>query len=272
MNEYNCIDKWRLNELNEIVDSVDEDIYNEILENKIQYAIDYINIILRVMGSSIICMREIICLSSCGYPDGCMALARLLCEHAVILYFLDSSKNAPDFSQIIENYYNDSEVKRTKTLLFTAEKAKNEDKINELKDKLENFTSAIPTYNRKNKSDYWWTNINSFADMFNEVIKRNQEIDGKNDFLLSLYIDYKLACLQTHSSCLGNAWRIGKPNDITTIDTSPTAEVYNIPLLMALKSFFIVLLVAYENLSLDFNKYKHKLNELLAFYKDQNIS
>ncbi len=204
MNEFDCIKKWRLNELNEIIDFVDEEIYNKMHENKVPYAIDYKNIILRVMSSSIICMREIIYLSSCGYSEGCMALVRLLCKHAVILYFLDTAKNSSVFSRIIENYYNDSEIKRNKTILFTAEKAGNGDKINVLKDKLKNFTSAIPTYNNKNKGVYWWTNINSFADMFNVIINRNQSIDGRSDVLSSLYIDYKLACLQTHSSCLGN--------------------------------------------------------------------
>lgn len=263
-NSVECIDKWKLAELNELVSQIEDDMVEKT--NDIKLGKNYSNIILRIMSSSIVRMREILCLCSCGYPDGAMSLARLLCEHAVILYFLETSES-DDLTGIVANYHNNYEIQRLKTLKFVSEQIEhNQQRTQALQKELDVFTSNIADYKRRNKRDYWWANMSTFASMFDEVIKRSDKIDGPNLILPTLYVDYKLSCLKTHSSVLGNVWGIGKSKDITVIDTSATIQGHNLPLRMAVKAFAIITYISFTNLSLDYEKYKGALNDLLFFY------
>jgi len=57
-----CTEQWRLQELEEILDSVEDNIATAIQEKQIKTGNDYCNIVLRSAGKAIVSMREILCL------------------------------------------------------------------------------------------------------------------------------------------------------------------------------------------------------------------
>ena len=87
-----CSLQWRLDELEKIIDSMENEIEATITQQQIQTDHDYTNIILRTAGKSIVSMREIIHLSAFGYPDGALSLARNIYEHVIILAFFENHK------------------------------------------------------------------------------------------------------------------------------------------------------------------------------------
>ena len=92
-----CSLQWRLDELDKIIDSMENEIEAAITQQQIQTGHDYTNIILRTAGKSIVSMREIIHLSAFGYPDGALSLARNIYEHVIILAFFENHKSDNDF-------------------------------------------------------------------------------------------------------------------------------------------------------------------------------
>ena len=55
-----CVEQWRLCELTNILDSIEDDIASAISDKQIKTGNDYCNIVLRAMGKAIVSMREII--------------------------------------------------------------------------------------------------------------------------------------------------------------------------------------------------------------------
>lgn len=92
-----CSLQWRLDELDKIIDSMENEIEAAITQQQIQTGHDYTNIILRTAGKSIVSMKEIIHLSAFGYPDGALSLARNIYEHVIILAFFENHKSDNDF-------------------------------------------------------------------------------------------------------------------------------------------------------------------------------
>ena len=79
--------QWRLEELEKIIDSMEDEIEEAITHQNLQTDHNYTNIVLRTAGKSIVGMREIIRLSAFGYPDGALSLARNIYEHYSISFF-----------------------------------------------------------------------------------------------------------------------------------------------------------------------------------------
>lgn len=100
-----CSLQWRLDELEAIIDSMENEIEAAITQQQIQTGHDYTNIILRTAGKSIVSMREIIRLSAFGYPDGALSLARNIYEHVIILAFFENHKYDKNFSDYVDDYY-----------------------------------------------------------------------------------------------------------------------------------------------------------------------
>ena len=112
----NCSLDWKLNVLDKIIDSMEDEIELAITQKQILTDRNYANIILRIAGKSVVNMREIICLSTYGYPDGALSIARNLYEQVIILAFFENHKNDKDFNNYIEDYYTDYDIQRNKAL------------------------------------------------------------------------------------------------------------------------------------------------------------
>ena len=90
-----CTKLWKLDDLALIVDSVESYIVDAVRAQHIKTGNDYLNILLYTFGKSITTMREIICLSTFGFPDGALSLARNIILFYLIISFKSRNQKAP---------------------------------------------------------------------------------------------------------------------------------------------------------------------------------
>ena len=110
-----CTEQWRLYDLDAVIDEMETKIADTVTKNKTKVARDYTNIVLRTAGRSILGMREILCLSASGYPDGALALARNLYENVMILAFFENNQQNAEFESFVDDYHKDYDC-----LLYTS--------------------------------------------------------------------------------------------------------------------------------------------------------
>lgn len=230
-------EKWRLLELDAIVDDFDDDLFNTIEAQCIKTEKNYQNIIAYAAAKSTITFREIILLFSFGYPDGAFSLARNLYEQFVVMCFFKIKKGDADFSNYIHDYFIDFDLKQYKVLKYECEQLEgDETELKKYAGKIEQLKKAATISGTK--GDYWWSGYNSFKELSDFVLSMCDEI---NKAICSiLQARYKLACISLHSSCLGNTFRLGSKRGFAGVDTSPTLECHAVPLEFAIASFIMV--------------------------------
>lgn len=256
-----CTEKWRLHELDSIIDSIEAKISDAVTENNVIEAQDYINIILHLAGKSILSIREVMNLSAMGYPDGALSLARNLYEQLVVTIFLEQKKDDPDFGQIIEDYFIDYSIQQYKCLIYESNKCKgNTVETYKLKQELKQIKEKA---HNKTEFPMWWTGHDNLNNVVEAIIKKN---DVLKQCMHNLHLIYKRACLSLHSSCLGNSIRVGIDLPFNVIDTSPRIEGHGYVLYFATKSLILILGVACGLLNIEFGDYERKLDELISFY------
>lgn len=261
-NEYNCVEKWKLNELSEIVGQFDEKLADSVNAQKIVRERNYKNIVLDTAGKSIVTMREVICLCANGYPDGALALARNLYEQFVILSFLEMHSSDVDFQNYIEDYFRDAIIINCKALKYEADFFENKLEIKNLNEKVENEKEAA---HKKVRGQYWWTGKAKFQD----VVESIGQVDSRPEIkrlLARLQFVYKRACLSLHASCLGNSMRIGTENELQCIDTRERDNGQELPLYFAIMSFIMVVKVTCREFYITENSIINELGVLASFY------
>lgn len=266
-----CSLQWRLDELDKIIDSMEDEIEEAITQQKIQTDQDYTNIILRTAGKSIVSMREIIRLSTFGYPDGALSLARNIYEHVIILAFFENHKYDKDFGDYVDDYYIDYDIQSNKALRYESENyTQDAEALTALKDE---FDQLKQTAHHQVRGDYWWSGNSRFNQLVEAAIASVPEERGKR-FLHGLHFAYKRACVSIHSSCIGNTLRLGANPDFAGIDTSPVIKGHSLPLWFATTSFIYIMGVTYALLNLDYTTRDHDLNALALFFhqKEQQPS
>jgi|GEM_PF-1067931 len=259
--------KWKLDQLDKIVDDFEKRVADKVTEKQISSANDYMNILLSVTGKCIVIMREIIILSSQGFPDGALCLARSIYEQVIVFGFLDSKSNDSDFQDYVDDYYLDYDYQSYKYLISENEYFPLEP--NELK-KLNQEYDRIKTQAHRTipKKDYWWTGKSNLT----EIIKAIPSlVDPVMSRLLNLlHLDYKRACLSIHSNSFGNSIRLGVNDPSNVIDNSPTLHGHGLPLSLSTVSFIFMVAKTCEALDIDyFGLYKDDLNHLAALYRDK---
>lgn len=257
-----CSLQWRLDELDKTIDSMENEIEEAIAQQQIRTGNDYTNIILRTAGKSIVSMREIIYLSTFGYPDGALSLARNLYEHVIILAFFENHKYDKDFDDYVDDYYIDYDIQRNKALQYESENCtKDAESLTVLKDE---FDRLKQTAHHRVAGNYWWSGSSNFNQLVKAAIASIPKEDGKR-FLHELQFVYKRACVSIHSSCIGNTLRLGADPDFAGIDTSPAIKGHSLPLWFATTSFVYIMGVTYALLSLDYKIHDCTLNNLILF-------
>ena len=113
-----CTEQWRLHELDLLIDEIHSKISDAVSELKIHPEKNYTNIVLHTAGKTISTMREILCLSASGYPDGALSIARNLYEQLIILYFFENHQEDEDFNHYVSDYHLDYELKRIKAWIY----------------------------------------------------------------------------------------------------------------------------------------------------------
>lgn len=252
-----CIDKWRLEEIDQIVDEVEVKLESKINSDKCRCANDFLNISLNAMGRAIVSMREILHLLSAGYPDGALCIARNIYENMIILSFLEKRSDDEVFQEIVEKYFDDMSVVQHKNMKSYYERLSLKGKAKRHTDELKKLKNK---YNVQGFRDYWWSSKNSFNDIANDVFDvHDKNLNGLSSMLFLLY---KKACITLHATCTGNIVTIGRHAEMNLIETGRTGNDFHIPLCLSLMSFHIIMLITFKQLNLDCKEIEKKISEI----------
>lgn len=224
-------------------------------------------------SKAIITTKEILTLLYHGYPEGAMALSRILYESMVIMRFLYVHR---DNEQLLERYIDDYYVKvsrdRIKYCNYLLEFSQSEEEkeeaqrlkiearkeYNKLKDKYSDFLS----YNKQGNylHDYWWIGdvmrSRNFGAIQNEITLEN------------LKILYVLSCYRAHSGIVGNSVRFGTILDQTTLSTKGSLDGFQIPLCFSLVCFGILTETMFNTVSVDCEKIIDGIEEIIAPFEN----
>lgn len=131
-----CISKWRLEELDQHIIHFNDYIANAVTEAQMEFTYSYINIVLTTVGKSLTTLREILFLSSAGYPDGALSLSRNLYEQFIVLAFFEHEKSNANFGQYVEQYFLDYDIRNYKSHIDARKWTNSKHEIPELESKL----------------------------------------------------------------------------------------------------------------------------------------
>lgn len=258
-----CTKKWKLDDLGEIVDSAESYVLDSMSNQHMKTTTDYLNILLFSFGKSVSTMREIICLSTFGFPDGALSLARNLYEQFVIVSFFELHYEDNDFQNYVDDYFIDYKIQNNRALRYEAAYFENEEELKALANAMQGAKAA--SHHKITNQDFWWTGKGSLANVVEEL-QRSESNSVIKTFLARLHFAYKRACAAIHASCLGNTLRLGVDSNFVGIDNSPKTEGHKLPLYLATCSFILILNATCKRLGLN-DKYMNKeLNSLAAFY------
>lgn len=269
----NIVAKWKLNELESVINEFDRKICDKVNGLKLKFSYDYKSLLFFMSGKSIITMKEILCLVQCGYPEGALSLARNLYEQFVVAEFFHAHKTDGNFQDYIDDFFADYEIQRNKLLVFSTEYVEND--ITKKQQVEQDIATIRTNAHSKKKSTYWWADKGTFSDMAIDLIKHQTDPDFKK-FLAMYHVIYKRACLSLHVSCAGNILRLGDNPKFCGIDNRPRENGHSVPFLLGVYSFLYVSAVVCEEFGIDFPEWKQRLNDLLVYYNslldgDKNV-
>ena len=256
---------WRLDELDSIIDAFEGRVADTVHRQSIKDQDDYLLLVLRTSGKALVTMREILTLAVAGFPDGALSLARNLYEQFITLYFLNQKHalDAGEFDAYISAYYASGELQRLHALEYEAtyctENKKKAERLNQEKKQLKDLHPKI-----KN-GVYGWTGCGNFGRLCK--YGSEQEESDTRRWLSLLHLAYKRSCVSLHANALGNRIRLGDDWDFSGIDTSAHIKGHGLPLWLATCSFILIAGITCEELEIDFEPFKEKLNELAVFYQ-----
>lgn len=258
-----CIKKWRLEELDQLIIDFNDYVAEAIRSAKIEFSRNYTSIVLSTAGKSLLTMREILYLSAAGYPDGALSLSRNLYEQFIILTFFENKKEHESFGQLVKDYFLDYEIQNLKEHKFALESTNASEELLDLERRLEELKNSTHS---KTNGDYWWTGKSSFFKLAEYVLsKENDEVFCR--FLKLLHVAYKRACTSLHASCLGNILRLKDDSEPYIVDILQTNDRQYFPLWFATSSLILVCGVTCKTLGIGLEPYISKLNEFALFYQ-----
>ena len=264
--ETDATKKWKLQDLDRIVDEFEDDIYLYVKNNNVCVKYDYTHVMLNICGKTIVTLREILTLSAFGYPDGAFSLARGLYEHMILLAFFEKHKSDQSFQEMVDDFFLDGAIKGGKEKRYYSEYFENDaEKTKEVDASLKKLNGLKHC---KAKGDYWWTGLGSFANVINQVIEAENDPLFKK-FLHALHLAYKQSCVGLHSNSVGNMSRLGFIFDQSCVDTGYTLNGHGLPLWYATSAFIFIVGTLCINFGIDYGKYRDELNNLAVFYKEQ---
>ena len=256
-------EKWKLYNLDSLIDMFDADMEEAVARLHIQTGNTYENILAYTAGKSIITMREILVLSAHGYPDGALGLARNIYEQMITVCFFDSKIGKSEMQGIINNYYLDADITACKDSRYYYKLIDSSEGIKQADEELNKLISMA---NNKVKDKYWWAGCSTFTSLYKTVLNEINDERTKT-MIQTLHYAYKRACLELHASLLGNSIRLGQAAaDYNIIDTSPRIVMVGFSLWFAVSAFIMIVGAACRCFEIDYSKYGDELNELAVFY------
>lgn len=239
----------------------------------LRYPSTFTRIISESYAKAIVTTKEILTLLYHGYPEGSMALARILYESMIVMRFL---YNHRDDEKLLERYCDDYTVKisldRVKYYNYLLEYSQNEEEKEEAQrlkiearkehNKLKNKYSQYLSYNRQGNylHDYWWIGdilkSRSFGAIQNEVTLEN------------LKILYVLSCYRAHSGVVGNNIRFGTFLDEKQLATTGSLNGFEIPLCFSLVCFGILTETMFDTVNADSDDLVERIEKVIAPFED----
>ncbi|MBQ1388549.1 MAG: hypothetical protein IIY78_02870 [Clostridia bacterium] len=224
-------------------------------------------------SKAIITTKEILTLLYNGYPEGAMALSRILYESMVIIRFLYERRSD---HKLLERYIDDFYVKVSRDKIkyysyictYSQDKRELEDaqqrksaarkEHNKLKEKYSEFL----TYNKQGSylHDYWWIG--------NVLPSRNFGAIQNETALENLKILYIISCYRAHSGVVGNAIRFGTLLDETTLSTGGSLEGFQVPFCFSFVCFGILTETLFDCICIDSKEITEKIEELIAPFEN----
>ena len=224
-------------------------------------------------SKAIITTKEILTLLYHGYPEGAMALSRILYESMVIMRFLFKHR---DDEALLQRYIDDYAVKvsrdRIKYYNYLLEYSQDDDEKNEAQrlkiearkehNKLKEKYSEFLSYNKQGNylHDYWWIgNVmksRNFGAIQNEVTLEN------------LKILYVLSCYRAHSGVVGNSVRFGTMFDETKLSTKGSLDGFQIPLCFSLVCFGILTETMFNTVSVECNNIIEEIEKVISPFEN----
>lgn len=224
-------------------------------------------------SKAIITTKEILTLLYHGYPEGAMALSRILYESMIVMQFLFKHR---DNKALLQRYIDDYAVKvsrdRIKYYNYLLEYSQDDEerrqaqrlKVEARKEhnKLKEKYSEYLSYNRQGNylHDYWWIGdvmkSRNFGAIQNEVTLEN------------LKILYVLSCYRAHSGVVGNSVRFGTIFDETTLSTKGSLSGFEIPLCFSLVCFGILTETMFSSIGTDCAEIIEQIEQIIAPYED----
>lgn len=260
-----CVEKWKLDSLSSIISQIEDQISDAIKEQQIHEDEDYCGILLRMVSSSIITMREIMALCSIGYSDGALSLARSMYERSIQLAFFCLHENDPDFGDYVDDYWLNCQFQAMKPVKKEARYRNDTLTLNNINQKEQALLSQTH-HPKERKGDYWWTGKSTFADVAQAV--QNQLDSLLRAFYQQLHVSYVFACVATvHPNGAGDSYRVGMqlPRHVISTEVTPNGQEY--PLFLSTASFLLIACTACEKLAIPYDSHKDKINELIEYYQ-----
>lgn len=224
-------------------------------------------------SKAIVTTKEILTLLYHGYPEGSMALSRILYESMIVMRFLYMHR---DNEELLQRYCDDFTVKvsrdKIKYCNYLLEYSQDEEEKNEAQrmkvkarkehNKLKEKYSQFLSYNKQGSylHDYWWVGTvlkaRSFGAIQNEVTLEN------------LRILYTLSCYRAHSGIVGNSIRFGTVFDETELSTSGSLDGFEIPLCFSLVCFGILTETMFNTVGVECEELVERFEKIIAPYED----
>lgn len=220
-------------------------------------------------SKAIITTKEILTLLYNGFPEGAMALSRILYEAMIVMRFLYMHK---DNEELLQRYIDDYAVKVSRDrikyynyLLEYSQSQEEKDEALHLKiearkehNKLKEKYSEFLSYNKQGNylHDYWWIG--------NVIKSRNFGAIQNEVTLENLKILYTLSCYRAHSGVVGSSVRFGTLFDETELSTSGSLSGFQIPLCFSLVCFGILTETMFNAVDVDCGYLVEKIEDIIA--------
>ena len=254
--------RWKLSELASVVGDF-ENVFSNKVQGHMKIENNYKNILFWTAGKSIVTLREIICLSQYGYPDGTLSLARNIYEQFITVAFFELQFGCKDFDNYVSDYFLNYAKERNRGLEFEL------DHHGLPQNEREQLAQRKQTVGRNAShslsGNYWWTGLRTFDNVANSIIDKAENPHLK-DTLSMLHLLYIRSCLSLHANSMGNMVRLGVDPQFSGVDTSPQKNGHGYGLYLATSSFSAIVGTICKRFNLDFSSFESRLEELCNYY------
>ncbi|MBR4283369.1 MAG: hypothetical protein IKT48_01505, partial [Anaerotignum sp.] len=213
---------------------------------KMEIKQNFIDVLVRAYPQCLLVMKEILCLLKNGYPDGALARSRRIYENMIIACYLNIHKADTDFSEVIERYFDDQNIRAyagRKLYYRSVKQDSKADECNKAINKIiRKYVSGKGFADKRKEilsNNYWWAKNSKMS-----FAKLSECLDDEHAKVL-----YVRACYSIHAGAMGDVALLGRTKtEMQHLYSSATYNGASIPLQLAVYSLANITEVVFENL------------------------